>query len=464
MSTSGRKVDSRLISKLIIIGAGKGGKSLIDFFLSDPTIKIIGVVDVNDNAPGMVSARQAGIPTSNNFKEFLKNPEPDLDIIIEVTGNDDVQKQVLDQKPAQTRMISGIAAKFIWALLEERSNHEYLKQKYDRIKEDTKDRQFDIIFGSSPLMKDVKQLIYQVAPTNSSVLITGETGTGKEMVAQAIVDLQGKENASFVKVNCTAFTDEIIESELFGHVKGSFTGAISNKKGILETADEGTLFLDEIGDVPLTTQVKLLRFLQFGEIRPVGSNDTRHVNTRIIAATNRNLKKLIMEDRFREDLFFRLNSFVIELPPLRNRKEDIPLYAYHFLKKSVLKLNKKVEKISTDALDYLIQYDWPGNLRELQGVIERAMILCESGEIEAKHLPISVQTGTHFNTTIDFNKLREEVLASFEKQALLNYLHVAEGNVTKAASLGKIPRRTFYRMLEKYKLKPEELKLDTKKN
>jgi len=158
MSISGRKVDSRLISKLIIIGAGKGGKSLIDFFLSDPTIKIIGVVDVNDSAPGMISARQAGIPTSNNFKEFLKNPEPDLDIIIEVTGNDGVQKQVLEQKPPQTRMISGIAAKFIWALLEERSNHEYLKQKYDRIKEDTKDRQFDIIFGSSPLMKDVSNL------------------------------------------------------------------------------------------------------------------------------------------------------------------------------------------------------------------------------------------------------------------------------------------------------------------
>jgi transcriptional regulator with PAS, ATPase and Fis domain len=258
-------------------------------------------------------------------------------------------------------------------------------------------------------------------------------------------------------VNCTAFTPEIIESELFGHIKGSFTGAINDKVGILEKADGGTLFLDEIGDIPLHMQVKLLRFLQFGEIRPVGSNETKNVKIRIIAATNQVLEELIENKLFRQDLYFRLNTFTIELPPLRERKEDIPLYAYHFLKKAMLQLNKKVEKITSESFDQMMDYDWPGNLRELQGVIERAIILTNSNTIEPENLPIFMQSIEPTNYNSGFKSIKRAFLSGFEKNAIRHYLQEAENNVTKAAMLAKLPRKSFYRLMDKYEIKAKNL-------
>ena len=443
--------------KIIIVGAGKGGKALIEFFQTDPLIEVIGVVDIDENAAGIIQAKKSGIPTSDNFLNFLENPEPELDLIIEVTGNKSVEEEVFIRKPPETRMIAGIGARFIWQLLEERTNSEYLEKRFNAIKGSNSSKKNDLLFGSSPLMQNIRAMVNQVAPTFSTVLLNGETGTGKEMIAQAIFDNSHKTKQPFIKVNCTAFTPEIIESELFGHVKGAFTGAMVNKIGILEKAHGGTLFLDEIGDVPMHMQVKLLRFLQFGEIRPVGSNETKHVEVRIIAATNQKLEDLIEKGLFRKDLFFRLNTFTIELPPLRDRKEDIPLYAYHFLKIAMLQLNKKVEKITSESLDVLIRYDWPGNLRELQGVIERAIILTNSNTIEPTNLPISMQDNVPTDYHSGFKSIKKTFLSEFERNAIHHYLHEADGNISKAAAIAKLPRRSFYRILDKYGIKAKKL-------
>lgn len=453
--TSSASSTPEIFTRIIIIGAGKGGRSLIEFFLSDPTVEIVMVVDQNEEAEGMKLAREAHLTTHTDCRVVLQDIELVYDIIIEVTGESAVQQEILRLKPATVRMISGVAARFLWALLEERSNNEYLRERYQTIREEQQAVAGDMVFGSSPLMKNLERMIDQVAPTRSSVLFVGETGTGKELAAQTIYNRSLLNDKPFIKVNCTAFSADIIESELFGHVKGAFTGALTTKVGLLEMADQGTLFLDEIGDIPMPMQVKLLRFLQFGEIRPVGSNETKIIQTRLIAATNQKLEELIDKGLFRQDLFFRLNAFTIELPPLRERKEDLPLYVYHFLKKGVLKLNKKVDRVSSRALDQLIQYEWPGNLRELQAVIERAVILTDTNKINSEHLPLSIQTETLLDYERGFTAARDFVTADFEKHALHHYLHKAEGNVTLAARYAKMPRRSFYRLLDKHDVDPD---------
>jgi transcriptional regulator with PAS, ATPase and Fis domain len=447
----------KIITKIIIVGAGKGGRSLIEFFLSDPTVEIVMVIDINEEAEGMQLARDAHLRTHTSFQYAFEAKEIEFDIVIEVTGNTRVHRDILRIKPAGVRMISGAASRFLWALLEERSNNQYLRERYSSIKEVHKATN-DMVFGNSPLMKNLEKMINQVAPTISTVLLVGETGTGKELVAETVYNRSTLSDKPFIKVNCTAFAADIIESELFGHVKGAFTGATANKKGLLEMADGGTLFLDEIGDIPMAMQVKLLRFLQFGEVRPVGSNETKIVQTRLIAATNQNLKNLIKKGSFREDLFFRINTFSIELPPLRERKEDIPLYVYHFLKKGVLKLNKKVERVSSDALDQLIQYDWPGNLRELQAVIERAIILTNNNKINSENLPMSIQSENLLSFEKGLKEAKEMVEADFERHALQHYLNQSGGNVTMAANLAKLSRSSFYRLLGKYDVNPDPFK------
>lgn len=453
--TSSAIFEPEVFTRIIIVGAGKGGLSLIEFFLSDPTIEIVMVVDRNEDAEGMKLAREAHLATHTDCREALQDLNLAYDIIIEVTGESKVQQEILKLKPDAVRMISGVASRFLWALLEERSNNQYLKERYRSIREEQQAVAGDMVFGSSPLMRNLEKMIDQVAPTTSTVLFVGETGTGKELAAQTIYNRSLLNDKPFIKVNCTAFSADIIESELFGHVKGAFTGALTDKTGLLETAEGGTLFLDEIGDIPMPMQVKLLRFLQFGEIRPVGSNETKIIQTRLIAATNQKLEELIDKGLFRQDLFYRLNTFTIELPTLRERKEDLPLYIYHFLKKGVLKLNKKVDRVSSAALDQLIQYDWPGNLRELQAVIERAIILTDTSKIDSEQLPLSIQTETLSNFEQGFKAARNLVTSDFEKHALHHYLHKAEGNVTLAASYAKMPRRSFYRLLDKHDVDPD---------
>jgi DNA-binding NtrC family response regulator len=457
---SSTAIDQEIITRILIVGAGRGGRSLIEFFLSDPTVEITMVVDIDRQAEGMKLAIDANLQTSTSYKEVILSHEINYDIIIEVTGEDWIQQEILGLKPEAVRMISGVASRFLWALLEERSNNRYLQERYAAVKESQQGSENEMIFGNSPLMKNLEQMIDRVAPTISTVLFTGETGTGKELAAETIFNRSTLNNKAFIKVNCTAFSADIIESELFGHVKGAFTGAFTDKKGLLEMADGGTLFLDEIGDIPMTMQVKLLRFLQFGEVRPVGSNETRIIQARLIAATNQKLEQLIDQGLFRQDLYFRLNTFTLELPPLRQRKEDLPLYIYHFLKKGVLKLNKKVERVSSNALDQLIQYEWPGNLRELQAVIERAIILTDDNTIGSAQLPMSIQSENLSNFEAGLITARKMVAADFDKHALQHYLNKSQGNVSLAADYAKLSRTSFYRLLEKYSIDPNQFKED----
>jgi len=241
---------------------------------------------------------------------------------------------------------------------------------------------FDQIVGDSPALRQVLELVQTVAPSDSTVLLLGETGTGKELIARAIHDHSRRENRTFVKLNCAAIPTGLFESELFGHEKGAFTGAISQKVGRLELADQGTLFLDEVGDVPLEIQAKLLRALQEREFERLGSTRTKKVDVRLVAATNRNLDKMIADREFRSDLYYRLNVFPIRIPPLRERREDIPVLARYFAQKFAQQMQKRIETIPSAAMRALTEWDWPGNIRELANFIERAVILTRGGSLE----------------------------------------------------------------------------------
>jgi formate hydrogenlyase transcriptional activator len=242
---------------------------------------------------------------------------------------------------------------------------------------------FEQIVGNSPALKRVLQLVETVASSNSTVLLLGETGTGKELIARAIHDLSGRKNRTFVKLNCAAIPTGLLESELFGHEKGAFTGAITQKIGRLELADQGTLFLDEVGDIPLEVQPKLLRALQEREFERLGSTHTRKVNVRLVAATNRDLESMIAAREFRSDLYYRLNVFPIRIPPLRERKHDIPLLVSYFVQKFAKQMQKKVESIPGSVMKALTAWEWPGNVRELENFVERAVILSRGRSLAA---------------------------------------------------------------------------------
>jgi DNA-binding NtrC family response regulator len=303
----------------------------------------------------------------------------------------------------------------------------------------------DEIIGKSEAMQRVFELIERVASTESTVLITGESGTGKELVAQAIHGNSRRCYMPFVAVSCGALPETLLESELFGYEKGAFTGAEHTKKGRFELAEGGTLFLDEIGDISLKTQVDLLRVLQQKEFRRLGGQELIKVDVRIIAATNRDLKKAIEERRFREDLYYRLNVISIQLPTLRERKEDIPLLVAAFIRKDCLELNREEKKVSSSALKALMHYDWPGNVRELENVIERALVIGQGKEIVPEDLPFprkELETKTFPNS-----------LKLMEKIHIERVLGESDWNVSRAARELDIDRQTLYNKIEKYGIK-----------
>ena len=309
---------------------------------------------------------------------------------------------------------------------------------------------FDSILGESKVLKDAVSLAQKVSGTDVPVLLTGETGTGKEVFAQAIHYSSKRARQNFVAVNCSSFSKELLESEMFGHKAGSFTGALKDKKGLFEEANNGTIFLDEIGEMAFELQAKLLRILETGEYIKIGDTKPTRVNVRIIAATNRNLSQEIVAGRFREDLFYRLSVFQIHLPPLRERAGDIRLLAKAFIKSFAEQLARPVVEIAPAFLKALDSQPWKGNIRELRNVIERSMIVCESGYLDIADLPFDIQNA-HYEHSNDSSPGSFE-LSAMERRHIARVLEYTKGNKTEAARLLKIGLTTLYRKIEEYKI------------
>lgn len=317
---------------------------------------------------------------------------------------------------------------------------------------------FDNIIGSNAQMLAIFDLIEDVAQTDATVLIRGETGTGKELIARAIHYNSPRKNETFVRVNCAALTETLLESELFGHEKGAFTGALTTRIGRFEQAHGGTLFLDEIGDISLSTQSKLLRALQEREFERVGSNQTIAVDVRIISASNNPLEKSVADGRFREDLFYRLNVIPIQLPPLRERVDDIPLLAFHFLQIYSEKFKRDVKGIDPRAIQYLIEQDWPGNIRQLENVIERAVIREKGDKITfhtiSKCVLISGNSNYQYfiNEEIPFGELKNALISKFEREYIDRVLKKHKGNITAAARQAGIHYKNFCEKMKKHEI------------
>ncbi len=309
----------------------------------------------------------------------------------------------------------------------------------------------DTIIGSSGIIEDIKRIVRKIAPTNSTVLITGESGTGKELVAKAIHNLSLRKAEAFSAVNCAAIPDTLIESELFGYEKGAFTGANTSKQGIIGASNGGTLFLDEISELSLAVQAKLLRLIQNREIKPLGSSEIISVDIRILAATNKVIEQEIKNGRFREDLYYRLNVIPIQIPPLRERKTDIPVLIEHFLKKYNSIHSKSINKLNNDALSLLLKYNWPGNVRQLESVIERTVLLTEGNTITKDDLPLELKV-----TPIEINKYEFDLpeaginFYELEKEILVQAMKKSDGVIAKAANMLGMSYRTLQYRLEKF--------------
>lgn len=301
----------------------------------------------------------------------------------------------------------------------------------------------------SKAVEELLRLLSRVVKTDSTILIQGETGTGKELVARFIHEQSQRADEAFVPVNCGAIPDDLVESSFFGHRKGAFTGASESRKGFFELADGGTLFLDEVGEAPVSLQVKLLRVLQEGEILPVGEGTARKVNVRIVASTNRDLSRMVEKGDFRQDLFFRLNVFSVHVPPLRARKEDIPVLVDFFLQRFSRRLNKQVEGVQQEVLDNLLRYDWPGNVRELENEIERLVILCDGGNRITSDL-ISERIRYPSQAPVDHKRSLKEQLAELEKKLILDALEAHNQNKSHAAEALGITRQTIISKLKLY--------------
>jgi two-component system nitrogen regulation response regulator NtrX len=313
------------------------------------------------------------------------------------------------------------------------------------------------IVGESDEIAAVRSMVDRVAPSNGRVLIWGENGTGKELVARRIHALSNRHDAAFVEVNCAAIPEDLIESELFGHVKGSFTGAVADKLGKFDLADGGTLFLDEVGDMSMKTQAKVLRVLEEQRFEPVGSNQTREVDVRVIAATNKDLEEEIRAGHFREDLYYRLNVIPLRVPPLRARREDIPLLADRFLDDYAAEYGQQPQRFSPDALALLVSYRWPGNVRELRNLCERLAIIASADVIQADEVESMVDASLTTSTALEQDMSLREAREIFERRLIMSKLREFGGNVRRAAEALDIERSNLYRKLKAYGIDPAEM-------
>ncbi len=380
----------------------------------------------------------------------------------EVIGALSADRPARDEKSLKddARLLTIIASSIYQAVLLRRRGQEELekiREENERLQNQLKDRyRPKSIVGNSKTMQTVYTLIEQVSGTNATVLILGESGVGKERVAQAIHYASTRAAKPFVKINCAALPESLIESELFGHEKGAFTGATAARTGRFEAANKGTIFLDEIGEIPLPVQIKLLRVLQEKEFERVGGNTTIKVDVRIIAATNRNLDLLMEQGKYREDLYYRLNVFPIVVPPLRERKTDIMLLADYFIEKYSKEHGKTIISISTSATDMLMNYHWPGNVRELENCIERAIILCTDGVIHHYHLPPSLQKVETKDTPSPEGF--KNTMAAMEREIIVEELKRCRGNMAKAARALGLTERMMGLRVTRYGIEPAQFK------
>jgi len=327
------------------------------------------------------------------------------------------------------------------------------------------------LIGDSPKIEKVIEMVRKVAPTDSTVLISGESGTGKELIARAIHANSKRRNKSFFAVDCGTISDTLLESELFGHTKGAFTGAHQDKPGIFKAADAGTVFLDEIGNISLEVQAKLLRFLEGREFLPLGSTSAQTVDIRLILATNQDLKEMVSEGSFREDFYYRIFVYPIAMPPLRERKEDILPIAYHFLEQFNRSLGKEIGGFDSDAVNKLTQYDWPGNVRQLRNAIERAVILCDKELISLKELPFTDEVEQLIESVPSTNEelkrvkkeIRQKAVGEVEKNFVLNALALHNWNVTQAAKKVGLQRTNFQNLMKKHGIRLQRRKKSSKK-
>jgi Nif-specific regulatory protein len=360
-------------------------------------------------------------------------------------------KKSLEKGEKLLSVVAAMVAHHVINLENIRVEKEQLKTENIRLKSELENKySFRNIIGNSNKMREVLQMISQVSSSSATVLIRGESGTGKELVANSVHYNSERNKKPFIKINCAAIPENLIESELFGHEKGAFTGASHLKKGKFEMADQGSVFLDEIGNMALSAQVKLLRVLQEKEFERVGGYKPIKSNVRIIAATNSNLEEMVQQGKFRDDLYFRLNVFPIYIPSLKMRKTDVILLADHFLEKYNKEHNKDIKRITTPAIDMMMEYHWPGNVRELENCIERAVILCNEGAVHSYHLPATLQTGTKSKT---LPRSLEDAVAHLEKEILMDALKNTRGNINKAAKLVRITVRKFSYKAEKYTIR-----------
>lgn len=389
--------------------------------------------------------------------------------VVMVTASKDVENAVEAMKlGALDYLVKPFNVDELKVVVEKGLQTKRLKEEVEQLRgEVQKSYRFENIIGKGPKMLELFAQIAKVLDNNSTVLITGESGTGKELVARAIHYSGARKNGPFVALHTAAISEKLLESELFGHEKGSFTDAIKTKKGMFEMAHQGTLFLDEIGEMDPGTQVKLLRVLQEREIRRVGGTETIKVDVRVIAATNKDLWSQVQAGRFREDLFYRVAVIPIALPPLRERKEDIALLVHHFVGQFKKGIPTKVENFSEDALKVLEQYDWPGNVRELQNLVERVMVVTEEKEIQPKHLPLfAALEGAKNNLAVSGNSAARSLtpcelslndrLALYEKELILEALKQTGFVQTSAAKILKTTRRVIKYKMNSYGIKPTE--------
>lgn len=438
LEKKGHRVEMTQQGKDALLMIGRTEFDLLIVDLKMPEIDGIGILKkVKEIQPEATVLMITGYPTVETAVEAMKSGA--FDYIVKPFSPDELSITV--ERALETRRL--------------KEENLLLKKRLRGVK-------FPGIIGDSKKMQEVFASIEKVAPTSATVLISGESGSGKELVARAIHNLSKRAEKRFVAVDCGAFSSELLKSELFGHMKGSFTGAVSTKKGLLEIADGGTIFFDEIANMDMDVQGKILRVLQEREFVPLGGTEPRKVNVRLISATNRDPKKIVDEGKFREDLFYRIYVVPIHVPPLRERKEDIPSLAYYFLQKFTPGDEESYD-ISPGAMEKLIDYDWPGNVRQLENIIQRAIIMAGETKIEPKHLFIAPKAGgsphPHYipKTNEELKKMkkvyRQEAVEWLERNFVICALESNDWNITRAAASADMQRTNFHTLINKYHLK-----------